>query len=275
MIVYKVTNLINGKFYIGLTQHSAEERLNSHWREAKSHKKNNKPLTYYHNALLYYGIENFKIEVIDTAENREELNKKEIYWINKLDATNREIAYNRQLGGKSGQRDEFTKKIIGQKKKENWQNPEIAEKMREGLTKATQAWQQKCLDNRIEFECPYCHKKIMLPPWEAKNRKYCSSSCAAKANSEKRVTASVKSRQDKIKERNKLFINDIDNWIINNKEIIINCPKNKISTNLQDILQIAKKYELSDWRTISKTICGKDSRKELLSYLQQKCENVR
>ena len=108
-----------------------------------------------------------------------------------------------------------------------------------------------------------------------KNGKYCSSSCAAKDNSEKRVTASVKSRQDKIKERNKLFINDIDNWIINNKEIIINCPKNKISTNLQDILQIAKKYELSDWRTISKTICGKDSRKELLSYLQQKCENVR
>ena len=85
MIVYKVTNLINGKFYIGITQYSAEERLNSHWREAKSHKKNNKPLTYFHNALLYYGIENFKIEVIDTAENREELNKKEIYWINKLE----------------------------------------------------------------------------------------------------------------------------------------------------------------------------------------------
>ena len=28
--IYKITNNINGKFYIGITQYSAEERLSSH-----------------------------------------------------------------------------------------------------------------------------------------------------------------------------------------------------------------------------------------------------
>lgn len=59
-IIYKVTNLITNQIYIGKTTKTLTERINSHMRECKYHKNNN----YFHNALLKYGDNNFKWEII-------------------------------------------------------------------------------------------------------------------------------------------------------------------------------------------------------------------
>ncbi len=88
MIIYKTTNLINGKFYIG--------------KDVKNKK------TYYgsglilRKAILKYGKENFIKEILDECDSHDELCQKEIYWINKLDARNPDIGYNLAEGGLGG-----------------------------------------------------------------------------------------------------------------------------------------------------------------------------
>jgi len=86
MIVYKTTNLLNGKFYVGKDSHNDPTYLGSGKLLRRAFKK--------------YGIENFKKEIIDTATTDKELNKKEIFWIFKLNAIKE--GYNIAVGGSGG-----------------------------------------------------------------------------------------------------------------------------------------------------------------------------
>ena len=119
MIIYKSTNKINNKIYVGQTTISLEKRIKNHIRESK--KNTNRPFL---NSLKKYGIDNFLFEIIDSANNLEELNDKEIYWINKLNSLCPN-GYN-ITGGGQGKRlistDEFSKSISeGLKNSEKWQ----------------------------------------------------------------------------------------------------------------------------------------------------------
>lgn len=77
MIVYKITNIINNKVYVGQTVNSLEQRFYRHKQDALSGRLD----THFARALRKYGVENFVAEVIDTAESQEELTQKEYYWI--------------------------------------------------------------------------------------------------------------------------------------------------------------------------------------------------
>lgn len=77
MIIYKITNLINNKVYIGQTINSLEQRLSRHKQDALSGRLD----THFARAIRKYGIDNFIAEVIDTAQSQEELTQKEYYWI--------------------------------------------------------------------------------------------------------------------------------------------------------------------------------------------------
>ena len=70
MIIYKATNKINGKVYIGQTINSLEHRKSGHERDAHCKKKST---VYFHNALLKYGFENFNWEVIKECASQKEL----------------------------------------------------------------------------------------------------------------------------------------------------------------------------------------------------------
>ena len=56
---------------------------------------------YLNNAFKKYGFENFKFEIIDTAEIIEELNNKEINYIYEYNSTDKNIGYNLEYGGKN------------------------------------------------------------------------------------------------------------------------------------------------------------------------------
>ena len=84
MIIYKATNLVNGKVYVGQTVNTLKYRKDQHWREAICPSRKN---VHFHNALLKYGIDNFEFEIIDRARDVDELNKKEAYWIDYYKST--------------------------------------------------------------------------------------------------------------------------------------------------------------------------------------------
>lgn len=71
MIVYKVTNKINGHVYIGWSSKTRRQRILVHLKSKQPFGK----------ALKKYGLNSFTYETIDVADTKEEILKKEIYWI--------------------------------------------------------------------------------------------------------------------------------------------------------------------------------------------------
>ena len=90
-IIYKITNDINNKIYIGKTIQTIEERW---WQHTNSHINDN---TNFHRAILKYGEEHFHIETIEKDIKESELDERERYWINYFNSY--ENGYNSTLGG--------------------------------------------------------------------------------------------------------------------------------------------------------------------------------
>lgn len=90
MFIYKITNKINGKVYIGQTIRPIEQRFRRHINDSL----NNVIDTHFSRAIRKYGEDKFFIECIDNAESQEELTNKEQYWIRKYNSTNSDIGYN-------------------------------------------------------------------------------------------------------------------------------------------------------------------------------------
>ena len=72
--IYKITNLVNGKIYVGQTQRDVEQRFKEHMRADSLIGK----------AICKYGLKNFKCEILEECDTIEELNEREIFWIKEL-----------------------------------------------------------------------------------------------------------------------------------------------------------------------------------------------
>lgn len=69
--IYKITNKLNGKIYVGKTARTLDERMKEHLRKIE---------TYVERAIAKYGIDAFDVSVIEECDD-EKLNEREIYWI--------------------------------------------------------------------------------------------------------------------------------------------------------------------------------------------------
>ena len=90
-IIYKITNTINGKVYIGKTLETMEKRWKEHQKD--SIRFTDRPL---YRAMNKYGIKNFIIEVVEEPEI-EILSQRECYWIEYYNSYH--FGYNATLGG--------------------------------------------------------------------------------------------------------------------------------------------------------------------------------
>lgn len=93
--IYCITNLINGKRYVGKTTQSIDKRFREHCIDSQKEKCEKRPL---YDAMNKYGIENFKIEEIEYIENDSDLSDREVYWIGEL-GTYGSHGYNASKGG--------------------------------------------------------------------------------------------------------------------------------------------------------------------------------
>lgn len=73
--IYKITNLINQRSYIGKTENTIKQRFRMHCQDACKAQNQHRPL---YRAMRKYGLKNFVIEEI---EQTDEPNEREQYWI--------------------------------------------------------------------------------------------------------------------------------------------------------------------------------------------------
>jgi len=93
MVIYRITNNINDKVYIGQTIQEIKDRFREHCKKSRQKKS---AIT---SAIIKYGKENFIIEPLMTnIKNIEELNYWEKYWIKVYDSVSPN-GYNLTDGG--------------------------------------------------------------------------------------------------------------------------------------------------------------------------------
>lgn len=147
MIIYKTTNLVNRKIYIGKDKHNNPKYLGSGKRLDSSINK--------------YGKENFEKVILEYCDSEKHMQEREKYWIKYFDSTNRLIGYNLTLGGEGGdtfslrstEEQEQTRKSLSiassywnninrQKHSENtkrlWQTEEYSKKVKDGVNRVNQ-----------------------------------------------------------------------------------------------------------------------------------------
>lgn len=94
--IYKITNTINGKSYIGQTIQNVKERFYQHCATKCSKAVSNMAI---HRAIKKYGKSNFTVEVIEEIDSAS-LNDRERYWIKCYNSYNN--GYNSTKGGQDG-----------------------------------------------------------------------------------------------------------------------------------------------------------------------------
>lgn len=92
--IYKITNNINGKIYIGKTSNTIQERWHEHKSDYKKRVEEKRPL---YSAMKKYGIENFSIEEIEFVATDAIASERETYWIELLGSF--KYGYNATKGG--------------------------------------------------------------------------------------------------------------------------------------------------------------------------------
>lgn len=104
--IYKITNCINQKLYLGLTINDAETRFKKH----KSMIYSNGCSALYE-AFKKYGVENFMVETICFSNNKKELMSLEKHYISELNTVSPN-GYNLTSGGENCKVTDETKKKI-------------------------------------------------------------------------------------------------------------------------------------------------------------------
>ena len=120
--IYKITNKINNKIYIGQTKKTIEQRFQEHLKKAKIHTNR-----YLYDAMNKYGYDNFMVSQIEECSNNK-LDEREIYWIAYYKSNNKKYGYNMTAGGGGG---------------DTWTNNPCKEEMSKKLSQAQKGKKHK------------------------------------------------------------------------------------------------------------------------------------
>ena len=162
--IYKITNQINGKIYIG--SHKTKDLDDDYMGSGK----------YLKLAQEKYGLEHFSKEILFVFDTPGEMYAKEAEIVCE-DFLVQENTYNLKVGGRGGwdavNADEINRRTKNQKARQ--------------IANANGAQQKANLRHRLAREAyeanpSYCHCCKCALPYKIRRNKYCSRSCAAKIN---------------------------------------------------------------------------------------------
>lgn len=109
MYIYKITNLVNNKIYIGQSKRKEID--------TKEYFGSGKLINL---AINKHGKENFKKEILEECKTKKELDERERHWIKYYNSTNRKTGYNISIGGDGGNLGKLVNKKISNSVKKLW-----------------------------------------------------------------------------------------------------------------------------------------------------------
>uniref|UniRef100_A0A6C0DEF8 GIY-YIG domain-containing protein n=1 Tax=viral metagenome TaxID=1070528 RepID=A0A6C0DEF8_9ZZZZ len=160
--IYKITNMVNKKAYIGVT---TETNPNRRWSNHKSHNRQGNGCPFLMKAFKKYGEESFKFEVLIICFDEDVFRFEEDY-IKKYNTLSPN-GYNVATGGKTNQsflgktHSEETRKLLSENAKKHNKDPEVRERARRvaiefnkthdigDLMRKSEKWQKALAEGRI------------------------------------------------------------------------------------------------------------------------------
>jgi group I intron endonuclease len=180
-IIYKATNKINGKSYIGQTTKPLEKRKLQHLKKG----------SYFHNALKKYSFDNFTWKILENCHSKNELNEMEFHYIKQYNTF--ADGYNLTYGGEDNPmnyqklRKKISKKLEGHV-----------------VSKETRQKISKTLDKKKIVYCDACGNKLLRAPAQIHSTNFCNNTCShAGKNNPMYDKHHTKESKDKIGNANK------------------------------------------------------------------------
>lgn len=103
--IYGYQNKITGKWYVGQTSKTIEERHRLHLSSAYN-EKNKDYNCLFHKKIREYGIENFDLILLEEVPNKALLDEREIHWIKEKHSFVKDNGYNLTTGGQKRKNNE-------------------------------------------------------------------------------------------------------------------------------------------------------------------------
>ena len=266
MIVYKATNVLNNKVYIGASTKTLHERIVRHECDAR---RTDRRLGRFQKAIIKYGIDNFKFEVLYETDSKDDMFEKEIEFIEKYQSCSKEFGYNLDFGGEFGKKNNTTKELLSETGASNWEKLSQSKKVKalDILEKGRDKRLTSFKDIKVALKCEYCGKEFEVNPCEAKHRRFCSQNCSNlyKIGKDETNKDAIEANRQLYAKRKEDMIDKVIEWTSENQDLILNCPYNKISTTLNPLVEYVG---VKDVRTVAKAFCGYVSKKEFLNELK-------
>ena len=214
--IYKI-GFPNGKVYIGLTTRTLRRRKTEHKWEAK----NGNP-RYVYNAIRKYNmVDTLELIVIDTAETRDELCRKETEQIEIHQSCNKEYGYNGTRGGDGVVGYEYTEELKQKRSdaaKEHWEDPKARQRASDA---AKEQWEdpkarQKASDAmKKRWEDPQARQKAsdaMKRQWEDPGARQRLIDALDTPQARQRKSDAAKKRWDDLEARQKVSDVSKEQW---------------------------------------------------------------
>ena len=132
-VIYKTTNLVNGKIYVGQDRYNNPKYLGSGIALI--------------NSIKFHSKENFKKEILEHCA-LEDLNEREVYWIKELDSMNFEVGYNLNSGGKQNT---CISEITKQKLRKSRETVVFTDETRDKMSKSAKSRGDSSLEGRLLY----------------------------------------------------------------------------------------------------------------------------
>lgn len=158
--VYKITNKLNGKCYIG--QRKSQKVDEHYWGSGNLIQA----------ATKKYGVENFDRVILEWCNSKEELNQSEIKWISEYDSVR--TGYNLSPGGNGGYLGEVASRKVSEGLKRYYSDPENRRKHSESLKGMSNGQRGRTKDTHsyIRDQANRLHQRYvqgeLVPPMQGK-----------------------------------------------------------------------------------------------------------